>query len=57
MRSSFQVIAKIVSANLCKSFHDIINYSTSIYPLESAKCGKEGKQLQKIEYLEKEKSF
>ena len=56
MESSFQVIAKIVSANLCKSIHDI-NYSTSICPIESGKCGKEGKKLQKIEYLENEKSF
>ena len=38
--------------------HDIINYSISICPLESVeKCGKEGKKLQKIEYLENEKSF
>ena len=28
-----------------------------MYPFESGKCGKEGKKLQKIEYLEKEKSF
>ena len=26
-------------------------------PFESGKCGKEGKKLQKIEYLENEKSF
>ena len=31
--------------------------STSICPFESEKCGKEGKKLQKIEYLENEKSF
>ena len=37
--------------------HDIINYSTSICPFESGKCGKEGKNLQKFEYLENEKSF
>ena len=29
----------------------------SIYPFESGKCGKEGKILQKLEYLENEKSF
>ena len=40
-----------------KSNHDIINYSTSICPFESGKCGKEGKKLQKFEYLENEKSF
>ena len=34
--------------------HDIINYSTSICPFESGKCGKDGK---KSEYLENEKSF
>ena len=38
------------------SIHDI-NYSTSICPFESGKCGKEGKKLQKCEYLENEKSF
>ena len=57
MWNSFCVIAKIASANLCKSIHDIINYSTSICPFESGKCGKEGKKLQKIEYLENEKIF
>ena len=36
---------------------DIINYSTSICPFESGKCGKKGKKLQKFEYLENEKSF
>ena len=55
--SSFRVIPKITSANLCKSIHDIINYSTSIWPFEFGKCGKEGKKLQKFEYLENEKSF
>ena len=53
---SFWVIAKIVSANFCKSIYDI-NYSTFICPFESGKCGTEGKKLQKIEYLEYEKSF
>ena len=42
--------------NLCKPMHDI-NYSTSICPSESGKCGKEEEKIQKIEYLEKEKSF
>ena len=45
------------SANLCKLIHDIINYSTFICPFESGKCGKEGKKLQKFEYLENKKSF
>ena len=47
----------MTSANLCKPIHDIINYSTSICPFESGKCGKEGKKIQKCEYLENEKSF
>ena len=50
------VIPKIMSANLCKPIHDI-SYSTSICPFESEKCGKEGKKIQKFEYLENEKSF
>ena len=37
--------------------YDIINYCTSICPFESGKCGREGKKLQKIEYLKNEKSF
>ena len=53
----FWVIPKIISANLCKPIYDIINYSTSIYPFESGKFGKEEKKWQKFEYLENEKSF
>ena len=34
-----------------------MNYSNSICPFESGNYGKEGKKLQKFEYLEKEKSF
>ena len=48
---------KVASANLCKPIHDIINYSTSICPFESGKCGKEGDKLQKMKYLENEKCF
>ena len=51
------LIPKITSANLCKPIHDIIYYSTSICPLQSGKCRKEGKKLQKFDYPEKEKSF
>ena len=51
------MIPKITSANLCKPVHDIINYSTFICPFESGKCGKEGKKIQKCEYLENKKSF
>ena len=50
-------IPRITFANLCKSVHDIINYFTSTCPLESGKCGKERKKLQKLEYLENEKRF
>ena len=57
MWSSYWIITKIASANLCKSIHAIINYSTSIYPFESGNCEKEGKKLQKNDYLENEKSF
>ena len=57
MWSSFWVIPKITSADLRKLVHDIINYSSSICPFESGKCGKEGKKLQKFEYLENEESF
>ena len=49
--------SKIKSANLCKTIYDTINYSTSICPFGSGKCGKEGKKLQKFEYLENVKSF
>ena len=48
---------KITSANLFKSIHDIINYSTSTCRFESRKCRKERKKIQKFEYLENEMSF
>ena len=48
---------KFTSGNLCKPVHDIINYSTSSGPFESRKCGKEGKKLQKNEYLKNKKCF
>ena len=47
----------MVSAKICKAIHDIINYSLSICPFKSGKCGKEGKKLQKFEYYENKKSF
>ena len=53
----FLSYSKNYTCNLCKPIHDIINYSTSICPFESGKCGKEGEKLQKFEYLENEKSF
>ena len=45
-------ICKFMQANSC-----IINYSISICPFQSGMFGKEGKKLQKSEYLENEKSF
>ena len=54
--SGLWVILKIKSANSCKTIYDI-NYSTSICPFEFGKCEKEGKKLQKFDYLENEKSF
>ena len=37
--------------------HDIINYSTSICPFKSGKCGKDERKIQKFEYLENKKTF
>ena len=56
MESSFWIIARITSANLCKSINDI-NYSTSTCPFGSGTCEKQGKKFQIYEYLENEKSF
>ena len=53
----FELFQKLHLQIYASQMHDIINYSISICPLESGKCGKEGKKLQKIEYLENEKSF
>ena len=53
---TFELLQKFISANLCKPIHDT-NHSTSICLFESGKCGKEGKKLQKTEYLENKKSF
>ena len=57
LATSFWVILKNASANLCKSVDDIINYSTSICPFEPGKCGKEWEKLPKFEYLKIEKIF
>ena len=56
-QNGFLVIPKITSANFWKPIHDIINYSTSISPFQSGKCGKERKKIEKFEYLENKKSF
>ena len=42
---------------MSKFIHDIINYSTFIYPFESGKCRDEGKDLQKFNYLQNVMSF
>ena len=57
IQSSFRVLPNIAPANLCKPIHEIINYSTSIWPFESGKCGKEKDKLQKFEYLENERAI
>ena len=55
--NSFPVILKITSSKLCKPVHDIINYPTFIYPIESEKCGKKGKKIQQFGYVNNENSF
>ena len=56
-QSGFSVILNITPANLCKPIHDIINYSISICPFDTGKCGKEEQKLQKFENPENEKSI
>ena len=51
--SSFGVIPRITSENLCKPFYDKLFHSH----FGSVNCGKKWKKLQKFEYLENEKSF
>ena len=46
--NGFLVIAKITPSNLCKSIHDIINYSSSTCPLESGKCRKDGENYKNL---------
>ena len=57
IESSFWVIPKFTSVNLCKPIHHIINNFTSICSFECGKCGKEGKNLKKFEHLENKKCF
>ena len=47
----FQTFQLLVYAS--QFVHDIINYPTFIYPIESGKCGKKEKKFQQFEYLEK----
>ena len=58
-KAVFELFQKLhqIYANICRPIHDIVNYSPSICPFESGKCGKEGKKLQKLEYLQNKKSF
>ena len=55
-KSSFLVIPKFASANLYKPVHDIINYSTSIYPFESGKFGK-GKNYKNLNIPRTKRAF
>ena len=51
----FQKLHSLIYAS--QSVHDIINYPTFIYPIESGKCGKKEKKIQQFEYLEKKELF
>ena len=51
------MIPKITSPNLCKPIHYFINYSSSICPFVSGKCGKEGKNLKIWIYREQKEPF
>ena len=48
---------KIASANLCKPIHDIIKYSTSIYPFETEKFRKEGKNYKNLNISRSKRGF
>ena len=48
------MIPNIISANLCKPIHDIINYPTPICPFQSGKCGKKGKKYKNVTRERKE---
>ena len=53
----FLVIPKIISANLYKPIHGIINFSTSICHFESAKCRKEGKNYHNLNIWRTKRAF
>ena len=53
----FLSYSKIASANLCKPIHDIIKYSTSIYPFETEKCRKEGKNYKNLNISRSKRCF
>ena len=46
----------VLHPDVCKQIHDI-NHSTLICLFESGKCGKEAKNINKFEYLEKVRAF
>ena len=56
-KSLKKVIPKITSANVCKSIHDIINYSTTSCPFESGKCGEEGEKLKNLNISRTKRAF
>ena len=47
----FQKLHPLIYAS--QFVHDIINYPTFIYPIESGKCRKKEKKLQQFEFLKK----
>ena len=57
MKSSFSVIPKITSGNLCKPIHEIINYSTFICSSECEKCRKEGKNYKNLNNSKTKRAF
>ena len=56
IKSGFGVIPKITPTNLCKPIHDIMNYSTSIYPFQSRICGK-GKNHKNLNIFRMKRAF
>ena len=46
-----------MSCKKCQLVHDTINYFTFNCPFPFGKCEKEGKKLQKAEYLENKNNF
>ena len=57
MMKWFLSYSKNYTANLWKPVNDITNFPTFIYPIESGKCAKKGKKLQKAEYFQKKGLF
>ena len=53
--SSFRVIPKITFANLCKPIHDIINYSTSIWPFKIVE--RKGKNYKNLNISRTKRAF